>query len=111
MKRHLPIIVATVLCLPFCAFIAVYLFALALRPAHIPDLIGIPLLTGLYWLSQWPGVALLVLLLVSASVVSAWRQSVKTQFEVVATGIYSGVIALHVAFAVWCLATRPPFDL
>src|SRR2546425_6856411 len=80
MKRHLPIIIATVLCLPFCAFIAVYLVALALGPAHIPDLIGIPLLSGLYWLSQSPGVVLLVLLLVSASVVSAWRQSVKTRF-------------------------------
>jgi hypothetical protein len=111
MKRHSRFIIATVLCLPFCAFIVIYLVALVLRPAHIPDLIGIPLLTGLYWLSQWPLIALLVLFPPTVSVILAWCQSLKAGAEIIATGIYSVVIALHICAALWCVVTRPAFDL
>jgi hypothetical protein len=109
MKRHLPFIIVTVLCLPFCVFIAIYL--LAFISPSIPDVIGIPLLTGLYWLSRWPVIALLVLLPPTGSVVLVWFQSVKTRVEIIATGIYSVVIVLHICAALWCVVTRPVFDL
>ena len=76
-----------------------------------PDFIAIPLMHGFFWLSAWPELILPVLGLVSISVVASWMQQTKTRLEIVLTGLYSATIILHLAFALWCIATKQVFDL
>jgi branched-subunit amino acid permease len=113
MKKHLPFITASVLCLPFCGLVVIYLVALAFKcaDAAIPDVLTIPLVHGLFLLSVFPLFALPILALVSVSVVVAWLQKAKTRFEVLFAGIYSVVMLLHLGFAIWCLVTKPVWDL
>jgi hypothetical protein len=111
MKRRLPFIFATILCLPLCVHFAIYLLVLALPRAHVPDLFSFLALTGLYWVSQWPGLTLLALLPVLVCVALAWRQTQKTRAQVVSTGIYSAALTLYFGVAIWCLVTRPGFEL
>ena len=113
MKRHLTFIIATVLCVPFCVLVALFLVALALKAVGVatPAFVVIPLLHGFIWFSAWLELLLPVLGLVSISVVASWMQQTKTRLEIVLTGLYSAVLIFHLAYAIWCIATKQVFDL
>jgi len=114
MKRHLPFIIASVLCLPFCAFVAIYLVVLACTGAtgFVPEALAIPFnygFQGLWWLSMYPLVGLPVLASVSVAVVAVWFQRAKTRLEIVLTSVYSIVMALYLGYELWLSWSHAPF--
>ena len=113
MKRRLPFIIASVMCLPFLLFSLVCLLALVLKTfaVGIPDALTNVFVTGILCLIFWPPLTLTVVVLVSISVVAAWLQKGKTVFEIVSTGIYSAIMLFYGAYSIWCLVTKPVFDL
>jgi hypothetical protein len=113
MKKHLPFVVASIQCFPFCAFAAVFLVAAVLRVVGVisPDAITVPLVRGLFLLSSWPASAALILLFPSTSLVAAWFQETKTRTEIALTSGYSIVITLHFGYVLWCLIAKPGWDL
>ena len=109
MKRHLPFIIASLLCLPFVAFVFAYLTMLALGGLSLrcPDFIAKPVVYALFWLTAWPVVVLPGLAIVSASVVGAWFQKSKTDRECLGVAIYTVVMLLHIGFVVlWHVTGR-----
>jgi hypothetical protein len=109
MKRHLPFIIASLLCLPFVAAVLAYLAMLALGglSLHCPDFIGKPVIYSFFWLTAWPVVVVPVLATVSASVVGAWLQKSKTGFECFGIAIYTVVMLLHIGFVIlWHVTGR-----
>jgi len=111
MKRHLPFLIATLLCFPFSAFAMLYLVAVLGGFNDLPDSLQSVLYVGFIVLASWPVVTLPVLAVASVSVVAAWLQKTKAGFEVVLISIYSFIMVLHLTFTVWCLVTKPVFNL
>jgi len=113
MKRHLPFITASVLCLPFSVLVLIYLVALTFKCANasIPDILTIPIITGLFWISDWSLIELFILTLVSTSVVVALFQEGKTRIEVIFNSIYSVIMLVYLGLALWIHVTKPVWDL
>lgn len=113
MKRHLPFIIASLTCLPFCLFDLIVLLCFFMKSivAVVPPTLERVLIYGCFLLSQWPGSALATLILASVLVIGAWRQKKKVKVELVFTSLYSLILILHAFYAIWCIITRPVFDL
>jgi len=103
-------VIATILCTPFLGVLIVYLAALSLGD-RCPHFITLPLLYAMVWLTGWLVVVAPILALVCASVLAGWLQKSKTRFELVATGIYSAVMLLHIGYVAWFHLTRQQWDL
>jgi hypothetical protein len=115
MRRHLPFIIASLMCLPFLVYVLIFLLALTVKASALAvgwsEALGYILIVGFFWFSVCPAVTLAVLALVSTSVIAAWLQKTKTKMEIVFTGIYSVTMLLHIGYAIWCLVTKQVFDL
>ena len=113
MKKYLRVFVASVLSLPFVLGILAYLIVLLCRVLDVncPHLIETFLLNFCMWSSQFPLLVLPILALASIAVLDVWRQKAKSRFEITCAVVYSSVILLHVAFALWGLVTKPSFDV
>ena len=109
----MPFLVASLLCAPFLAVVTAYLIELTLSEfaTVCPQPVDAVFLTGVFLISGFPVVSLTVLTFVSISVLAAWRQERKSTLELIATGAYSAVMLVCIAYAVWCLVTKPKFDL
>ena len=112
-RKSMPFIRASLLSLPFLAFLVFDLIARALKLAnvHCPVYIDDSLFWGYVFLVDWTFISLPVLALVAVSVFMAWFQEGKTRFEIIFTGIYSAVILLFLGFVIWCLVTKQTFYL
>lgn len=113
MKKHLRFIIASVLSLPCILILVIVLIALILKALsrECPDMILVPFLYECMWATTWPLTLLLFLAIVLISVLLAWFQKTKTQFEIVATSLYTAVVLLHVGYVLWCVGTGQKFDL
>jgi hypothetical protein len=113
-RKRVPFIIASLLCLPFLAFFVLVLIAYALAAVGVnnyPDFIGIPLLSGAFFIGAWTFISLPALALVSVFVVMAWFQKEKPKFETFLLAIYSVVLVLCIGYALFCLGTNARFDL
>jgi len=112
-RKSMPFIRASLLSLPFLAFLVFDLIEWALKAAnvHCPSFIDGSLIWGYVFLVDWTFISLPVLALVAVSVFMAWFQEGKTRFEIIFTGIYSVVILLYMGFVIWCLVTKQTFYL
>jgi hypothetical protein len=108
-KRHLPFIMASVLCLPFLLHLLAYLIVCAI-PGR-PDFMDVFVLYGALFVGGFRILSLPVLLLVSISVFAAWFQKVKTVVEIAFISIYSIVMLVDIGFVVFCFVTNWTFDL
>jgi hypothetical protein len=108
MKRRWPFIVASMLCLPF---LVVHLLLLILLAANLtkvpcPALVVFGILYAGHWFQISPMVSWLVLALASISVIRAWFQKGKTQFEIVFTILYSVIMFNSIGLALWLLRSN-----
>ena len=102
-RRHIPFIITSALCLPFLLHILIFLVGTTLRAGNIncPNLynfLAIPFSLGIDWLIVSPIISLTLLTLISTSVVVAWFQKDKTRYEIAFDSIYSVVVLLYVGF-------------
>ena len=111
-RKSMPFVIASLLCVPFLAFLVLVLIRLGLSDnVHCPDFIEVPFIWGCIWLGAWTFMSLPVLALVAVSVFVAWFQEGKTRFEIIFTGIYSVVISLYIGWVLYCLFSNAKFDL
>lgn len=104
-EKSTPFITASLLCSPLLLHFVIFLTGLALRGANVNcprlyDFLAAPYALGMNLLVALPIMSLTLLAIVSTSVVMAWLQKGKTQFQIVLTSIYSVVVLLCVRFAV-----------
>ena len=112
-RRRAPFIAASLLCLPFLAFLVLFLIAWALKVAniHCPDFIEGPLMLGFLWLGVYTFMSLPVLVFVSILIYRAWLQEGKTRFEIILTSFYSVVILVYIGWVLFCIFSGQKWDV
>lgn len=112
-RKSMPFVIASLLFLPFLAFLVLNLIDWALIAANIhrPDFIEVPLFLGFFWLGVLTFMSLPVLVFVSIFIYRAWFQEGKTRFEVVFTSIYSVVILVYIGWVLFCIFSGQKWDV
>ena len=112
-KRHISFLIASVLCLPLLVFGVLLLIGVLLDLVFgdCTDAIAIPVLYGVWWVSEYPIRVSLALGAASLVVLAAWLESKKTRAVVTLLSLYSAAIVLCVGYLIWWHASGSVFDL